>query len=53
MAQEFMQNRAVICGKIGYVFDQRKREIKFSYQLEEGVAEKSFANQVARKVGVS
>ena len=27
--------------------------IKFTYQLEKGVAEKSFANQVAAMVGIS
>lgn len=53
MTQEYLQNGKVICGKIGYVFDKNKKEIRFTYQLERGVAEKSFANQVARQVGIS
>lgn len=39
------------CAKIGYEFDSRNNNISFTYQLVKGVAEKSFANQVAANVG--
>ncbi len=48
-----MANPKILCGKIGYQFDPERKEIKFTYQLEPGIAEKSFANQVASQVGIS
>lgn len=38
--------------KMGYSIQEDGRTLNFTYKLEDGVAEKSFANNVARMVGI-
>ena len=40
------------CMKIGYNIQQDGETLNFTYKLEDGVAEKSFANNVAKMVGI-
>lgn len=38
ITQEYIDNPRVMCAKIGYVFDSKKKTIDFTYQLEKGIA---------------
>ena len=51
LTRKYVHQKQVQCAKIGYYF--QNGAIRFTYQLEKGVAEKSFANQVAAMVGIS
>lgn len=51
ITDKFKENEMVRMMKMGYSCDEDGK-VDFSYQLMEGVAEKSFASNVGRMVGI-